>query len=107
MTVSRTPLFMSARTFFAVGILYFGVIPFQRQLVLVAAENLKFYDGVDRANAIFQLSKGDSAIIVECRDTESVIEPVIQLSDGRLAYPLSGDFKINVKPTGLLSRRVI
>jgi hypothetical protein len=83
---------------------YFFVIEFQRELSLVAVNDVQFYDGQDPANVIFQLPNGASAIIVRCEDTKSLIVPVIGLDDGRTAYLLSGNFKIHSRPTGLLSR---
>jgi hypothetical protein len=88
----------------AVGAAYLWVFDFQRELILVAVGDLKFYDGKDGDNVIFELKKGSSANIVQCNDTKSMIEPVIKLSDGRMAYFESGDFRIAVKRTGLLSR---
>ena len=88
----------------AVGAAYLWVFDFQRELILVAVGDLKFYDGKDGDIIISELQKGSSANIVQCNDTKSMIEPVIKLSDGRMAYFRSGDFRIAVKRTGLLSR---
>jgi hypothetical protein len=88
----------------AIGAAYLWVFDFQRQLILVAVDDLKFYDGKDVDNIIFELKKGSSANIVQCHDTKSMIEPVIRLNDGRMAYFQSGAHKILVKRTGLLSR---
>ncbi|HMG79982.1 MAG TPA: hypothetical protein VK591_14945 [Xanthobacteraceae bacterium] len=88
----------------AVGAAYLWVFDFQRELILVSIDDVKFYDGVDGNNIIFHLQKGESADIVQCRDTKSVIEPVIRLNDGRMAYRLSGHIEIITKRTGLLSR---
>ena len=88
----------------AVGAAYLWVFDFQRELILVAIDDVKFYDGVDGNNIIFHLQKGESADIVQCRDTKSVIEPVIRLNDGRMAYRLSGHIEVITKRTGLLSR---
>jgi hypothetical protein len=83
---------------------YFAVIPYQRKLILLAVDGMTLYDGTDRTKVIEQLSKGVSAEIVECRDTGSEIEPAIRLSNGRMAYPRDGRFRIDNQPTGLLSR---
>lgn len=88
----------------AVGAAYLWIFDFQRELTLVAVGDLKFYDGKDGDNVILELKKGSSANIVQCHDTKSTIEPVIELTDGRMAYFRSGDFRIAVKRTGLLSR---
>jgi hypothetical protein len=101
---AKTAILMSACALIAAGIVYFGVIPFQRELIIVGVDDVTFYDGIDSTKIIFQLSKGDSANIVECRDTKSMFEPAIRLNDGRIAYRLSGRFEINAKPSGLLSR---
>jgi hypothetical protein len=87
-----------------VGAAYLWVFDFQRELILVAIDDAKFYDGVDGNNIIFHLQKGESVNIVQCRDTKSMIEPVIRLNDGRMAYRLSGHIEIITKRTGLLSR---
>jgi len=104
---TRTLFAISMCSLFAVGIVHFLVIRFQRELILEAVEDIKFYDGlraVRAPNVIFELPKGNSATIVRCEDRKSVIEPVINLDDGRAAYLLSGRFKIHVKRTGMLSR---
>jgi hypothetical protein len=88
----------------AVGAVYLWVFDFQRELILVAIDDVKFYDGADGNNIIFHLQKGESVNIVQCRDTKSMIEPVIRLNDGRMAYRLSGHIEIITKRTGLLSR---
>jgi hypothetical protein len=87
----------------AIGAAYLWVFDFQRELILVAAGDVKFYDGKDGDIIIFELQIGSSANIVQCNDTKSMIEPVIKLNDGRMAYFRSGDFRIAVKRTGLLS----
>jgi hypothetical protein len=81
-------------------LIYVAVIPYQSRSVLVALDNLTLYDGTDRSKVISQLSKGASAEVVACRD----VEPAIRLSDGRLAYPRDGRFRIDTRSTGLLSR---
>src|SRR5580692_3254876 len=101
---AKTAILMSACVLIAAGIVYFGVIPFQRELILVGVDDVKFYDGTDSTKIIFQIPRGDSANIVECRDTKTMIEPVVRLNDGRMAYRLSGRIEIHEKPTGLLSR---
>jgi len=88
----------------AVVAAYLWVFDFQRELILVAAGDVKFYDGKNGEIIIFELQKGSSANVVQCSDTKSMIEPVIKLNDGRMAYFRSGDFRIAVKRTGLLSR---
>jgi hypothetical protein len=93
-----------ASALLTVGAIYFGVIGFQRDLILVALEPVEFYDGVDATEIIFRLSPWQSRVIVRCEDKKHVIEPVINLDDGREAHALSGGFRINVEYTGLLSR---
>jgi hypothetical protein len=87
----------------AVAALYFLVLPSQRRLTLVATDDVSFYDGENRAGAIFRLQKGSSVTINGCRDTKSEIEPFIMLSNGQKAYPLTGHFEILTKPTGTFS----
>jgi hypothetical protein len=104
---TRTLFAISICSLLAVWLTYLLVIRFQRELILEAVEDIKFYDGVRAAraaNVIFGLPKGKSATIVRCEDRKSVIEPMIRLDDGRMAYLLSGRFNIHVKPTGMLSR---
>jgi hypothetical protein len=101
---TRKLVVMSVCAGAAVGAVYLWIFNYQRELILVAVDDLKFYDGKDGDNVIFELQKGSSVNIVQCHDTKSTIEPVIELSDGRMAYFRSGDFKIAVKRTGLLSR---
>jgi hypothetical protein len=82
--------------------IYLAVVPYQRKLILVAIDDMTFYE--DKTKAILPVHKGVSTEVIECRDTKSEIEPVIRLSDGRKAYPRDGRFRIDTKPTGLLSR---
>ncbi|MGA8614594.1 MAG: hypothetical protein WB760_23555 [Xanthobacteraceae bacterium] len=83
--------------------IYLAVVPYQRKLILVAIDNMTFNDGADRTKVI-SFSKGASAEVIECRDAQSDLEPVIRLSDGRKAYPRDGRFRIDTQRTGLLSR---
>ena len=63
----------------AVGAGYLWVFDFQRELILVAIDDVKFYDGEDGNNIIFESSEGRrQPNIVQCRDTKSMIEPVIR-----------------------------
>lgn len=87
----------------AIEAAYLWVFDFQRELILVAIDDVKFYDGLDGNNIVFNLQKGESVNIVQCRDTKSMIEPVIRLNDGRMAYRLSGHIEIITRRTGLLS----
>ena len=82
--------------------IYLAVVPYQRRLVLVALDDMTFYD--DKTKATLPFHKGVSTEVIECRDTKLEIEPVIRLGDGRTAYPRDGRFRIDTQPTGLLSR---
>jgi hypothetical protein len=88
----------------AVALLVTLVIPFQRMLNLVAAEDVAFYDGKNRERIVFILPAGDSATIIRCEDTKHLIEPVIQLKDGREVHRAHGRMQIQSLGTGVLSR---
>jgi hypothetical protein len=100
---ARLSRFLLVGALLAVVLIYFGVIKFQREIVLVAIEDLSFYDGLDATKVIFLLSAGSSRIVARCEDKKTVIEPVVRLDDGRMAYVLSGRFRIESKPTSILS----
>ena len=86
------------------GALYFLIVPFQRQLVLVAEEDVTFHDSENREKVVFVLPAGSSTEIIRCEDNKHVIEPVIRLDDGRMAYRVFGRVTVRTEPTGLLSR---
>jgi len=84
--------------------IYFLVLPYQRELALVAVDDVKFFDGMDRTKIIFQLRAGKTAHVVACDDRKSTIEPLIKLDDGQRAYVLEGRYRLSVVSTGLLSK---
>jgi hypothetical protein len=88
----------------AVAALYFFVFSAQRSLTLIAAGDVSFYDGENRASVTFRLQKGNSVTVDGCRDSKSEIEPFTVLSNGQKAYLLSGQFEISKTPTGIFSR---
>ena len=83
-------------------VIYLAVVPYQRKLMLVAVDDMTFFD--DKTKAILKVHKGISTEVVECRNAQSETEPIIRLSDGRKAYPRDGRFRIDTLPTGLFSR---
>jgi hypothetical protein len=87
-----------------VAAIYFLVLPYQRELLLVAADDVRFFDGADRTKIIFHVRAGKTAHIVSCDDRKSTIEPLIELDDGRKAYVLEGHYRLRVVSTGLLSK---
>jgi hypothetical protein len=88
----------------AIAVIYLYVIPYQRELTLVAISDVKFYDGAEQTKIVFELPAGSSAAIAQCRNRNGVIEPAIQRGDGRTVYLVSGRFRIDKKRTGLLTR---
>ena len=99
----RTVIALSLLLLFASIGIYFSVVTYQRELILVALSNVQFYDGVDPRRVIFELPAGESRIIERCDDKKSVIEPVIMTDDGKPAHKISGGIRIESRPTGLLS----
>jgi hypothetical protein len=83
--------------------LYFGVMRFQRELFLVALDDLTFYDGRNWNRIVFTLPSGEEEQIIRCEDRKSKIEPVIRIKEEETVYLRGGDFKIIARPTGLLS----
>jgi hypothetical protein len=84
--------------------IFYVVVPSQRALVIVAEDDLSFYDGKNFDKTVFVLAAGESATILRCDYNKKIIEPVIVTKDGGEAYLRSGRMKIQTIQTGLLSR---
>jgi hypothetical protein len=79
------------------------VLPYQRELTLVAKEDVTFYDGQDSNRVVLALEAGESRPILYCDDRKSTIEPVIRLDNGDEAHHLAGRIGIASRRTGPLS----